>query len=304
MSDDALALEVRKEELPEAEVAILQSSFITFLQQAEAMKEQALSINVTNVDQVDEIKKAREWRITIKNIRVDCEKVRKKMKEDSLRRGRAIDGMANVIKDLIAPIEEHLDNQEKFVERQEQQRIEELRRKRVAEIAQYQVDGNAFQNLGEMPEEQYTLLLSGLKAQFEKALEQAKKNDEIEKERVRKEAADREQQRIEKEKTDIENAKLKKKLAIEKEKTDAERVKREAEENKRIEAERKLKETKKEIKEEKKAEASAPRARAYSCGVLQLDGDDIPDSAKKGDLCIFLRDTPENRHVQAHLMRP
>lgn len=297
MSDNALAIEVRKEQLPESEALALQQSFLPFFQQAEAMKEQALSIKVTSVDQVEDIKKAREWRLTIKNIRVDCEKVRKALKEESLRKGRAIDGMANVIKYLIAPIEQHLDDQEKFVERQEAQRIEALRQKRVSELWQYQVDGNNFPNLGAMPEEQYTLLLSGVKTQFENAVAAAKKAeaDRIERERLK--AEEDERIRKENEALRIENEKQKKKA-------EAERVKREAEEKKRIDAESKLKIVKKEIKQEKKAEAEAPRARAYAAGELQLDGEDIPKSAKVGDLVIFLKDTPENRFAMAHLMRP
>jgi hypothetical protein len=120
MSDNALAIEIRKEDLPESEALVLQNAFMPFFQQAENMKEKALSINVTSVDQVDEIKRAREMRLTLKNIRVDCEKVRKAHKEESLRKGKAIDGLANIIKYIITPLEEHLDNQEKFVERQRQ----------------------------------------------------------------------------------------------------------------------------------------------------------------------------------------
>ncbi len=301
---ESLALEARKEHIPESEALALQNSFLPFFQQAEAMKEQALSINVTSVDQVEDIKKAREWRLTLKNIRVDCEKVRKGLKEESLRKGKAIDGMANVIKYLIAPIEEHLDNQEKFLQIQEQKRIEELRRKRTEELVQYQVDGNNFPMLGAMPEEQWQLLLTGVKTQYETALAAAKKAEADRIEREKNESAERERIKAENEARRIENEKLQKKLAIEKQKTEAERVKREDEENKRIEAERKLKETKQEIKEEKKAEAAAPRARAYAAGFIQLDGEDIPRGAKEGDIAIFLRDTPENRHAMSHLMRP
>lgn len=313
--DNPLAIAVRNESIDESEGLVLQNNFVTFLQQIESMKQQALSINVTSVDQIDEIKKAREWRLTVKNIRVDCEKVRKKLKEDSLRRGRAIDGMANVIKDIIAPIEEHLDNQEKFVELQEMKRIAEVRQKRILELLEYQVDGNNFQGLGEMPEEQYTHLLNGVKDAFEKALEAAKKADEDRIKREQEEAAERERLKAE-------NAKLLKKQEEESrarreeeakraKEREAERVKNEKlkqklkeEEDARIEAERKLKETKKVIREEKKAEKEAPRARAYAAGELQLDGEDIPKSAKAGDLVIFLKDTPENRFAMAHLMRP
>jgi hypothetical protein len=297
MSDNLLAIEVSKEQLPESEGIALQNSFLPFFQQAEAMKEQALAINVTSVDQVDAIKKAREWRLTLKNIRVDCEKVRKGLKEESLRKGKAIDGMANVIKFLIAPIEQHLENQENFVKSQEELRIEELRRKRIAELWEYQVDGNHMMNLGAMPDDQYALLLSGVKTQFENAVAAAKKADADRIEREKKEAAERERIKAENEARRIENEKLQKKL-------DIERKQREEEEEKRLAAERKLKDVKKEIKEEKKAEAAVPRARAYAAGELQLDGEDIPKSAKAGDLVIFLKDTPENRHAMAHLMRP
>lgn len=304
MSDNALALEVRKENLSEPEAISLQNSFMPFFQQAENMKEQALAINVTSVDQVDDIKKAREMRLTMKNIRVDCEKVRKSLKEESLRKGKAIDGMANVIKYLIAPIEEHLDNQEKFLERQEAQRIEKVRQERVAEMWKYQVDGNNFQNLGSMPDAQWDLLLNGLKVQFETAVEAAKKNEEDRKKREEEEAAERERVKKENEQRRIENEKLQEKLRLEKQKTEDERKKREeAEEKERI-AKQKLKDTKTEIKQEKKAEAEAPRARAFAAGILQMDGEDIPRNAKAGDIAIFLHDTPENRHAMAHLMRP
>ncbi len=47
-------------------------------------------------------------------------------------------------------------------------------------------------------------------------------------------------------------------------------------------------------------EENAPRA--FSAGIIQLDGEDL-GSAKKGDLFILMKDTPENRHVQADLLR-
>lgn len=297
MSDNALAIEIRKEDLPESEALVLQNAFLPFLQQAENMKEQALSINVTSVDQVDDIKRAREMRLTLKNIRVDCEKVRKTHKEESLRKGKAIDGLANIIKYIITPLEEHLDDQEKFVERQRQKEIEERRQKRVLEIAQYQVDGNAFQNLGEMPDAQYDLLLSGLKTQFENAVAAAKKREEDRIAQEKAEAEERERQRIAKEATDKENERLR----IENEKAKAALQK---EQKKTEVVSQKLKEVKKEIKEEKKAEAEAPRARAFAAGILQMDGEDIPRNAKVGDIAIFLHDTPENRHAMSHLMRP
>lgn len=47
---------------------------------------------------------------------------------------------------------------------------------------------------------------------------------------------------------------------------------------------------------------SKPLPKAYCIAVVQLDGDDL-DGARKGDLMILLRDTPENRRLQCDLMR-
>ena len=49
-------------------------------------------------------------------------KVRKELKEESLRKGKAIDGVANIIKFLIEPVEKYLEDQEKFIEKLEQQK--------------------------------------------------------------------------------------------------------------------------------------------------------------------------------------
>src|SRR5688500_1953702 len=74
------------------------------------------AIVVTDVNQVAEMKMAREGRLYLKKVRVEVEHARKELKEQSIREGKAIDGISNVLKALIEPIEEYLEKQEKFAE--------------------------------------------------------------------------------------------------------------------------------------------------------------------------------------------
>jgi len=89
-------------------------------------------ITVTADTQVAEMKMAREGRLFLRAKRIEVENARKKLKEQSLRESKAIDGIANVLKALIVPIEEYLDEQEHFVEKKraledEARRIEALK---------------------------------------------------------------------------------------------------------------------------------------------------------------------------------
>ena len=75
----------------------------------------AKAIKVTGPDQKDDMAKAREGRLFLRDRRIEVEKARKELKENALRKGKAIDGIANFLKALIEPTEEYLDQQEHFV---------------------------------------------------------------------------------------------------------------------------------------------------------------------------------------------
>ena len=123
---------------------------------------EARKINVTSAEQVDEMKKAREGRLLLKGKRGEIERTRKEQKEQSLREGKAIDGIANVLKALIEPIEEHLDKQERFVELQEEKIKEDRKVIRIKELAPFGLD-LTFYDLNNMSEEHYQTLLTGQK---------------------------------------------------------------------------------------------------------------------------------------------
>lgn len=91
--------------------------FSDYFRIAAEWEAKARVISVTSEEQTAEMKMAREGRLFLKQKRVDVENARKKLKEQSLREGKAIDGIANILKAVIVPIEEYLDEQEHFVER-------------------------------------------------------------------------------------------------------------------------------------------------------------------------------------------
>lgn len=158
---------------------MLRASFETMFAQAEEWCARARTIQVTSVDQKREMNLARESRLALKEIRVNAEKARKRLKEDGVRRGKAIDGIANVLKALIEPIEAHLLEQETFAERAEAARRGALRAARTAAIIAYGADPGAFVNLGEMAEETWAITIENARTAHEAKIEAAKHAEAI-----------------------------------------------------------------------------------------------------------------------------
>lgn len=122
----------------------------------------ALEAKAIRFDQPEE---ARSMRLLLKGVRTSAERTRKLLKEDSLRRGKAIDGINAVLEYELVPIEQAMEAIEKAEERAKAQRIATLRDTRAAELKPY---GNpAFYDLGNMPAEAFAELLGGMKAAVE-----------------------------------------------------------------------------------------------------------------------------------------
>ena len=175
-TDSPFALATRELE-PETALQ-LRSTFGKMLDDAQAWAERARSIRVTSSDQVREMKLARETRLALRDIRTNAERVRKAAKEDVNRRGKAIDGLANVIKALTEPLEEHLREQETFAEREEAAKRDALRSAREEALRAYGVDPSTFANLGATTEEAWGSILETAKIAAE-AREAAKREAEL-----------------------------------------------------------------------------------------------------------------------------
>jgi len=143
--------------------------------------------------------KAKRLRIDIAHIRIDAEKVRKEQKEEYLRAGKAIDGVANILKWAIQDKENKLKDIEDHFENQERGRFERLQSERAAKLYVYVEDAHE-RKLAEMDEDVWIAYFNAKKKDHQDriAAEQKAEIDRIAKEK--EEEAERERIRIENEK--------------------------------------------------------------------------------------------------------
>lgn len=242
MSDNNQLVKVIEQTgIASTEVDKILQPFADNFQKAKAIVEKSKGIVVTDEKQTTEMSQARENRLELKRLRVDVEKTRKGLKEQSLREGKAIDGIANIVKALVIPVEEHLEKQEKFAELKRAERAAATKADRTEKLMKYTSDISLY-NLDTMNDKQFNELLETLKAQHEARLAAEKKAEADRLAAI--EAENKRQAEIE-----AENAKLKKEAeakekALEKErKAEAEKqAKIQAEANAKLEEERKKRE--------------------------------------------------------------
>lgn len=231
--------------------------FAPLFQMAKEFEEEAKSIKVDSIDQKDEMLKAREMRLKLVRFRGECDTRRKELKDESLRKGKAIDGMANIIKYLFSGTEAYLKTQEEYAKNIEKQRLQKLKEERENELSDYGVDNPSVYNLHCLSEVSYKELLNTFKERLKLKIERERKEEE---DRVA--AAKKETERLKKLEKD--NKKLKEeakekedKLADEKKKQakiDADKEDElEKERKKTKEAQAKLDEKERIEKEEKEA---------------------------------------------------
>lgn len=268
---------------------------------AQQWQDKAKQIVVTDESQTDLMKSAREGRLLLKDKRVEIEKTRKQLKEASLAEGRAIDSIAKALTALIAPTEDYLQEQETFKERKEAQRKNELRERRMNEIVTFITTDDlvGMGDLGEMSENQFGILFTGIKATYEKRVENERKEREeflakekadaeareaqrIENERLKKEAEEREkafaaERKAAQEKADKERAELQR---IQREQEDILRKEREAREKADAELKaQKQKEEQAQLKliEEREALEAAPDKEKIKDLIKRLREFELPD---------------------------
>lgn len=252
---------VEQNGLSESKSQFILEGFQEYFTQAAEWETKAKSIQVTSKNDTKQMFQAKEARMALKRIRVDSEHKRKELKEQSLREGKAIDGVANIIKALVVPIEEHLEKKEKFVALLEAKEKEELAQKREEELEKYEIETEHY-DLVNMSQIGFTQLLSSSRKVYEEKIADEKR---LEAERVAKEKTEAEEnKRIAKENEQLkkEAEKREKEAQAERKKAEIERRKLEeiarieTEKNAKIEAEVKAKkeeDTRKQLEIERKA---------------------------------------------------
>jgi len=227
---------------PQSEIII--NKFMPVFMEAKTQIELSVDIKVTDISQVEDMRKAKEIRLALKRIRNNADSIREELKAESLKYGNAVQGVFNLIKDAIKPVEERLEESEKFKERLEEEKAKTIKAERINLLSQYVEDWTVY-SLDGMNEEVFTNLLSGAKTVWESKQAEIKKTED---ERLAKIKEDNK----ENERVRIENAKLLK----EKESRDAEQKKIDDAHKKELEKERALqKELADELKKKNDAES-------------------------------------------------
>lgn len=254
---------IQQADLATDTIHTLTTSFQGFFDDARQWVDKAKAIQVTDITQTDKIAEARELRLKLRKIRTTSENTRKKLKEDSLRMGRAIDGMHNVLKAIVEPCEKHLKEQEDYVARLAEQRRQEIAAQRTEALQPFAevCDPESFP-LGTMSDDEFETLLAGAKSRHEQLVEARQKAEEERIAREKAEAEERERQR-----RDAEEARKRAKEA------EAARLKAEEEarrEREKAEAERKAAEEKA-AAERRKIEKQARKEREEAEAKLRAE---------------------------------
>lgn len=236
---------------------------------------------------------ARRLRLDIAKVRINTEKARKIEKEEYLRAGKAIDGVANILKFAVVEKEEKLEKIEKHFEIEEQKRKEKLAEKRTAELAEFECVN--VPGLGDMTDEVYNNFITGARSNYLAKKEAEKKAEEeriakekaeleerrrmwLENERLKKEAAEREAKIAEEKRlAEIERQKQEEALRQEREKADAEAKRLKAEQDAIIAKERAERER---VESELKAKAEAEKAETQRKIAAEKKAKRAPDKEK------------------------
>jgi len=261
MSESKLAVILEENQVENA--TEVKEVFSPFFTEVEKVKQVCMAIKIEDVSQVEEMEKAREYRLSLKKLRVAADKEKARLKEQPLRKCQAIDALARYLRSEIEPLEAHLTEQEKYAERKEQERKNKLKEEREQELDKCEADYQ-FVDLAEMPEDNYKTFLKNTKESFElrkqkEKEEEDKRKKEEEDERKRQEEIRKENEKLKKEAEEKDKAieEERKKAQAEREKVEAEQEKKLKEERKKlekVEAEMKAKKEEEERKEKEKAE--------------------------------------------------
>jgi hypothetical protein len=169
---------------------------------ADEWMERARLINVTSIEQVEDMAFARESRLGLRKVRSKIEHLRAEMKKDLVKRGKDIDGTAGALEDKILPVEAHLREQEEFAIRYEAARLTGIREARAAELVALGTDPKLYTDLAAVSDDGYAQILAIARAAHDAKAEAARLAEvaRLEAERIAAEA--REAARAEKARLD------------------------------------------------------------------------------------------------------
>lgn len=250
-------------------------------------------------------KRARELRIGIGKIRIATEKERKEQKDESLREGKAIDGVSNILKWAITDKENILREIENHQILLEKKRLNELQKEREIEIAPYLENASEIA-LHDMEQDVWAAYLYAKKKHF-KDKRKAEKDAEAKRKKDEREfKAEQKRVREENEKLRADNERQEKEAEAEREKQKVLEDKRIAIENERIEKEQEAERSRLRAEKEKQrvhdAEIQKERDRVAEIEKLAKEkADKLEAEIKEREEADAKRIKEEQDNIQAEL---
>lgn len=145
-----LMLFMHESELEQEKQQFLINKYAEHFEMAAVWAKKASKIIVTNKNQTVLMEEAKTARLFLRKKRLEIENSRKMLKAGALKECQVIDRVANFLKNVIEPSEEHLDRQEHFIEynkkAEDERLLAEARAKeeaRLAEEARLKAEENA-----------------------------------------------------------------------------------------------------------------------------------------------------------------
>lgn len=230
----SMAVIIKSADLEPTKAEMIKNSFAKFFTEIEQYENEARSIVVKDENDIQSMSRARELRLTLQKIRTSSDKERKALKEGIVREGKVLDGIGNIIKGVIEPLEEGLEKKENYAENLREERAKRVLAERTQQLQQYVSDVSLY-NLNDMADDVFANLLDGAKKAHEDKVEAERKAKE-------KEESDRVAKAKEDERIRLENESLKKQQLIAEEKRKDAEAKLQKERDEQAERERKLKE--------------------------------------------------------------
>jgi len=259
---DQLESVIKNSGLAIIEAEEIKTAYLPFLVRLTEVQDQAAKINFESPVELDETI-ARELRLKTVKIRTDAEKLKDEQKRVDILRGKVKQDSFNLISSSCKLAEEVFFNVEKAREIAEKKRKAQLKIDREEKLGPY-TEAVSLYPLGEMSEEQFNELYSGLRIAHENKLAAEKKAEEerlaaIEAERIRQENIRIENERLKKESEEKEKALQAEREKVRKESIERERL-AEIEREKQAVILAKQKEASEKREKELQAKADAERA--------------------------------------------
>ena len=270
--------------VPESASALI-ATFSPLFDEANAALAGSAKIVVRDATEVSVMKAARKARLELRDVRLRVETARKSLKEDSLRKGKAIDGIANVLKYLIEPEESRLEEAEKFAERAEAARRDALKLSRQTLVAPFGVDTSAML-LADMTEDAFQSLLGSARLAYEKRIADEKAATEARAEAERVRLAEEARIRAENERLRLEAEASRKAAEEERARAEAERRAADAKAAAELKAERDRLAA---LEAQAAREKAAAEAKAAAEEQARRDAAAAPDRAKLAAFAVAIR---------------